>query len=110
MAMVTEGGARWVAYMASKQCQDVVAKAGVVFPSRTDATNITSKIYAEQGLDPKAFTGPVEDGNTFYLPVTDHGADVTSLIIPALEDLWANRRPASTLNRTNDAINNVFNN
>lgn len=105
-----EGGARWVAYMASKQCQVVVAKAGVVFPSRSDATDITSKIYAKQGLDPKAFTGPVEDGNTFYLPVTDHGADVTSLIIPALEDLWANRRPASTLNGTNDAINNVFNN
>ena len=103
-----EGGARWVAYLASKQCQDVVAKAGVVFPSRTDATNITSKIYAQQGMDPTAFTGPVKDGNTFYLPVTDHGADVTSLIIPALEDLWANRQPASTLNGTNDVINNVF--
>jgi len=105
-----EASARWVAYLASEKCQSVVAKAGVVFPARRDATDITSKIYAEKGLNPGAFTGPVKEGNTFYLPVTDHGADVTSLIIPALEDLWANRRPASTLDKTNDAINNVFTN
>lgn len=105
-----EASARWVAYLASEKCQSVVAKAGVVFPARRDATDITSKIYAEKGLNPEAFTGPVKEGNTFYLPVTDHGADVTSLIIPALEDLWANRKPASTLDKTNDAINNVFTN
>lgn len=97
-----------VAYMAGEKCQTIVAKAGVVFPSRRDATEITSKIYAKQGLDPEAFTGPVKEGNTFYLPVTDYGADVTALSIPAMEDLWANRKPASTLGKTNDAINNVF--
>lgn len=103
-----EAAAKWVAYMATEQCQQLVAEAGVVFPARRDATETAAKVYASQGLDPTAFTAPVEEGNTFYLPVTDHGADVVALINPALENLWANRAPASTLVRTNQAINDVF--
>ncbi|MCW4466399.1 sugar ABC transporter substrate-binding protein [Glutamicibacter sp. MNS18] len=103
-----EAASKWVAHMASEQCQRTVAENGVVFPARKDATDITSEVYASLGLNPESFTDPIDDGNTFYLAVTDHGADVIALLGPAFEDLWANRTPASGLTRTNEAVNKIF--
>ncbi|MFW6186549.1 MAG: ABC transporter substrate-binding protein [Actinomycetota bacterium] len=103
-----EGAAQWVAFMGSAQCQQEVARAGVVFPARKDATPIAADVYRDMGIDPEPFLAPVEEGNTFYFPVTQYGADVTALTGPALEDIWANRVPAATLTEINDAINILF--
>lgn len=103
-----EGAAQWAAFMGSEQCQQVVAEAGVVFPARKDATPQALEAFRAMGMDPDPYLAPVEDENTFYFPVTNYGADITALMGPALEDIWANRVPASTLNRTNEAINVLF--
>ena len=60
------------------------------------------------GIDPEPFTAPVQEGNTVYFPVTKFGADVSALMTPALEDIYANRVPASVLAETNEAINVLF--
>lgn len=103
-----EGAAQWAAFMGSAQCQQAVAKAGVVFPARKDATPIAADVYRQKGIDPDPFLDPVEEGNTFFFPVTNHGADVSALTGPAFEDIWANRVPGSTLTEINDAINILF--
>ncbi|MCP3425387.1 sugar ABC transporter substrate-binding protein [Rothia sp. AR01] len=103
-----EAAAQWVAFMASPECQQAVARDGVVFPSRQDSTPLAAEAFAQMGLDPEPFTAPVEEDEVFYFPVTDHGADVRALAIPALEDIYANRAPASTLDRTNRAIDVLF--
>lgn len=103
-----EGAAEWVAFLASAACQQEVARAGVVFPARRDSTPIAADVYRGMGIDPAPFIAPVEEDNTFYVSVTTHGADVTALVVPSLEDIWANRLPAATLKQTNDAINILF--
>ncbi|MCC5783229.1 MULTISPECIES: ABC transporter substrate-binding protein [Kocuria] len=103
-----EGAAQWAAFMGSAQCQQEVARAGVVFPSRQDATPLAAEAYRQMGIDPEPFIAPVEEGNTVYFPVTKFGADVSALMNPALEDIYANRVPASTLTEINDAVNVLF--
>ena len=103
-----EGAAQWTAFMSSAQCQQEVARAGVVFPARKDATPLAAEAYRQMGIDPEPFTAPVQEGNTVYFPVTKFGADVSALMTPALEDIYANRVPASVLAETNEAINVLF--
>lgn len=103
-----EGAAAWVAFLGSTACQQEVAQAGVVFPARRDSTPIAAEVYRSMGIDPDPFIAPVEEDSTFYVSVTTHAADVTALMKPSLEDIWANRVPASTLRETNDAINVLF--
>lgn len=104
-----EAAAQWVSFLGSRECQSVVAEAAVVFPARNDSVQRTEEIWTERGFDTSAFTDPVEDGETFYLPVTRHGADVAALTTPAFQEIWAERPPSSqVLNRTNPAINDLF--
>lgn len=103
-----QGAAQWAAYLGSAACQQEVGRAGVVFPARKDATPLAAEAYREKGIDPAPFTAPVEEGTTVYFPVTKFGADVSALLAPALEDIYANRVPAAVLTETNEAINVLF--
>lgn len=104
-----EAAAEWVAFLGSKKCQSVVAEAGVVFPARNDSVARTEEIWTEQGFDTSAFTDPVDEGETFYLPITSHGADVTALTTPAFQEIWSDRPPSGeVLDPINGAINDLF--
>lgn len=103
-----EGSAEWVAFMATDQCQSVIGEQGVVFPSRKDATPIATEAYSKLGLDTAAFSDPVTRNDVVYFPITDYGADIGALTTPAFEDIYANRKPASTLSAVNDSINILF--
>lgn len=104
-----EAAAQWVEFLGSEQCQSVVAEAAVVFPAREDAVERTEDIWREQGINTEAFTGPIDDGDTFFMPVTSHGADVTALTGPAFQEIWADRPPsAEVLDPMNGAINDLF--
>lgn len=104
-----QAAAQWVSFLGSVECQSVVAEAAVVFPARKDAVGRTEEIWRDQGFNTAAFTDPITDGETFYLPITRHGADVTALTTPAFQEIWAQRPPsAQVLDRINPAINDLF--
>ena len=44
----------------------------------------------------------------FFFPLTYFGADVKAIMTPAIEAVWANRAPASTLTEYNDQVNLLF--
>ncbi|MDI3419042.1 ABC transporter substrate-binding protein [Streptomyces luteolus] len=100
-----EGAAKWVAHLASADCQRTVGRSGVVFPATKDGTDTAVRAYAEDGIDVDAFTEPVAEKATFPFPITDFGADVHGLMRPAMQDIYANDAPVDTLDRTNDQIN-----
>ncbi|MBA4860748.1 sugar ABC transporter substrate-binding protein [Streptomyces sp. PSKA54] len=107
-----EGARKWVAYLASDKCQTVVGKAGVVFPATPAGTEAAIAAYKKKGIDVKAFTEPVadkKDFRTFSYPITNYAADVTALMQPAMEDVFGNGKPASSLDETNDQINFILN-
>ncbi|MEU6380661.1 sugar ABC transporter substrate-binding protein [Streptomyces sp. NPDC046909] len=102
---------KWVAYLASDACQTVVGKAGVVFPATPAGTEAAIAAYKKKGLDVTAFTEPVadkKDFRTFSYPITNYAADVTALMQPAMEDIYGNGKPVSSLDETNDQINLIL--
>ncbi|MET9652202.1 sugar ABC transporter substrate-binding protein [Streptomyces sp. NPDC006460] len=99
---------QWVAHLASDACQRVAGQAGIIFPATAEGTSRAVSTYEKQGIDVNAFTKPLQERSTFGYPVTDFGADISALMFPAMQDIYANGKPVSSLDRTNDQINLLF--
>jgi len=104
-----EGAVKWVKFLGSKECQDIVAKAGVVFPAVASSAAITTKVYADRGIDVTPFTDQVKDRTTFLFPITEHAADITALMQPAMDAVLSRTADASSLTEANDQVNDLFN-
>ena len=103
-----EAAAKWVAFLGSAAAQEIVGRAGIVFPARRSGTDAAVAAYAKRGLDVTAFTEQVEDGTTFLFPVTRNPADVQALVQPAFDDIYANGKPINTLTGVNEQVNNLL--
>lgn len=103
-----ENASKWVAFLGTQEAQDIVASYGVVFPAITASTTKAVTVFEETGLSTEPFTAHLENGTTFFFPLTYFGADVRAIMTPATEDVWANRVPASTLTAYNDQVNLLF--
>jgi multiple sugar transport system substrate-binding protein len=102
------GAAKWVAYLASTQCQRSVGAHGIVFPAAKVGTDAAIEAYRKRGIDVHAFTQQVKDGTTFSFPITVHSADVSALMTPAMQNIYANGAPVSSLDATDQQINILF--
>lgn len=103
-----EGSAKWVAYMASAKCQDVIGAAGVVFPARASGTEISLATRKKAGLDVSAFTVQVDEKTTVLQPVVQNAADLTALTEPQFDALYIGSAPVSELTTMNNQINKLF--
>jgi multiple sugar transport system substrate-binding protein len=102
------GAAKWVAYLASDACQKRVGSFGIVFPASKKGTDVAVAAYQKRGLDVNGFTQQVEDKTTFPFPITNYAADITALMSPAMQNIYANGAPVSSLDAVNDQINRLF--
>lgn len=99
------GAAEWVAFLASDKCQTLVGKDATVFPATRAGTRAAIAEHRGNGLDVGPFTRHIEDGTTFTFPVTDHAADIEAIMLPAMQDIYANGAPVSILDDANRQIN-----
>ena len=99
---------KWVKYLASADCQDVVADAAVVFPAIKTSTELASKSFADKGWDVSGFTVQVTDGTTALLPIADHWSDVNDKITAAVESYLAGNADESVFTTANDEVNALF--
>ncbi|QNE35251.1 ABC transporter substrate-binding protein [Leifsonia shinshuensis] len=102
------GAAKWVAYLASPACQNVVGQQGIVFPAAKSGTLNAIAAYKARGIDVTPFTKQVADKTTFSFPITNYAADVAALMVPAMQNVYANGAPVSTLTTTNKQIDQLF--
>lgn len=105
------GAKKWVAYLASDECQKTVGGYGIVFPATPDGTEAAVAAYRKKGIDVSAFTEPVSDKKhfaTFSYPITNYAADVYALMHPAMQDIFGNGKPVSSLDRTTSQINLIL--
>ncbi|GAB94822.1 multiple sugar transport system substrate-binding protein [Kineosphaera limosa] len=101
-----EKAARWVAYLAGAECQDIIGRAGVVFPARPSGTQLATEYNRTQRqLDVTPFTVHVTDGTTFQAPVVNYAADIQALIRPALDAIYMGREPVSSMTAVNEQVN-----
>ena len=103
-----DNASKWVAFLGTAEAQDIVASYGIVFPAISSSTERAVQVFEQMGLPTKPFTQHLEDRSTFFFPLTYFGADVTAIMKPATDDLWANRVPASTLTTYNEQVNLLF--
>lgn len=99
---------QWVKYLASADCQNIVARHGVVFPAITTAWKSTEKTYLAKGIDVSAFTNHVQDGTTFLFPISEHSPDIDATMEAAMEAVLTGQAPVSSLSRVNQQVNALF--
>ncbi|TQL91080.1 ABC transporter substrate-binding protein [Pseudonocardia kunmingensis] len=103
-----EEAAQFVAYLGSDECQVTVGREGVIFPARPAGTAAATEAFRAKGVDVSPFIELVENRHTVLFPVTDHPADVLSILEPALDSIYIGSSDASSLTQVNQEINALF--
>jgi multiple sugar transport system substrate-binding protein len=101
---------RWVKFLGSSACQDLVAKNAVVFPAIKEATDKSLAAHQAKGQDVHVFTDEAKaPGGTFFLPVTDHGNEISQAVQDAIQSIVLGQTDAAGgLKKANDTVNQMF--
>ncbi|MCU1404536.1 MAG: carbohydrate transporter substrate-binding protein family [Glaciihabitans sp.] len=78
---------KWVGYMASAACQDVVAEAAVVFPALNSSSEKAKDAFTAAGIDVSVYFDAVAAGETELAPIANHWVDVLAIMEPAVESV-----------------------
>lgn len=101
---------KWVKFLGSTACQDIVAKAAVVFPAITSSSEKALQAHEAAGRDVKLFVDQANDKDgTFLLPVSDHADEINEIVGTSLEQVWLGEKDApSALTAANTQVNALF--
>jgi len=101
---------QWVKYLGSAAAQNVVGSYGVVFPAIESGVQAALKTYEEKGLDVSAFTAQaLEKDGTFLFPITDHAAEITSIMQESFDGIFLGKvSAADALKAANQKVNALF--
>ena len=99
---------KWVEYLASPACQDVVASKAVVFPAIKSSSDKAAAAFKAKGTDVTAFTQHVKDKTTFLFPIAENAAKVDGIMKPAMDAVVSGKRPADSLSQANEQANGLF--
>lgn len=101
---------KWVKFLGSAECQNIVADSAVVFPAITSATERALAAHEAAGRDVRLFVDQAKDPEgTFLLPVSDHGDEINQIVGTAMEEVWLGQKDAtSALTAANRQVNALF--
>ena len=99
---------KWVRYLASPECQSVVAQGGVVVPAIASVVPDAEARIAEHGLDITPFTRHLREGTAFPFPAAQHAADVDSIMETVMERVMAGQADPSSFTAANEEVNALF--
>jgi multiple sugar transport system substrate-binding protein len=98
----------WVRFLGSKEAQDIVAKAAVVFPAVTACLPAAKQAFAADGWDVTPFLEPVEAGATFAYPANPNAADVSAVMQPAMDSVMSFETEPADLVKANKDVNKIL--
>ncbi|NUT38046.1 MAG: sugar ABC transporter substrate-binding protein [Hamadaea sp.] len=100
---------KWVKFLASADCQNIVGGNGVVFPAIKSASDKALAAHKSKGRDVQPFideaTAP---GGTFFVPITEHGNEVSQIVQDAIQSSVLGQDAATALKKANDQVNALF--
>lgn len=100
----------WVKFLASADCQNIVAESGVVFPAVKEASEKAAETREALGLNTKPFIEEqqAEDG-TFIIPISLHGTEINQIVQDAIQSVALGSSDAqSALKAANEQVNALF--
>jgi multiple sugar transport system substrate-binding protein len=99
---------KWVRYLASPECQSVVAQGGVVVPAIASVVSTAEAAIGAHGLDITPFTRQLREGTAFPYPAAQHAADVDSIMETTMERVMAGSTDVSSFTAANEEVNALF--
>jgi multiple sugar transport system substrate-binding protein len=101
---------KWVKFLASADCQNIVGGNGVVFPAIKSASDKALAAHESQGRDVQAFIDEAQaPGGTFFLPITEHGNEISQIVQDAIQSSVLGQTDSATaLKKANDQVNALF--
>ena len=105
-----EAAWKWVAHMASAECQEIVGEGAVVFPAIDSATEKAKAAHGANGIDVSAFTTHVENGTTFLFPITSSASRVEAVIGPIMDAILLGEESDArgALDTANEEVNRIL--
>lgn len=100
---------QWVKYLASRDCQSVVAGYGVTFPAiHGMAEKAVAAVKQKTGVDASAFLLMARE-QTYLTPIAENAAQADELMKGALESVMLGKQKAGpALKEANGKINQLF--
>jgi len=101
---------KWVKYLGSADCQNVVGTNAVVFPAIKTATKKALAAHKSAGRDVQVYVDYTKtpDG-TFLLPITDHGTEISQIVQDAMQTVVQGQAaPDAALKKANQQVNDLF--
>ena len=98
---------KWVKFLGSSDCQNLVGADAVVFPAIKSATDKAIAAHRAKGHDVQPFIEQAQaPGGTFFLPITDHGNEVSQIVQDAIQSSVLGQSDSATaLKKANDKVN-----
>jgi len=100
---------KWVAFLASKECQSIVGTEAVVFPAIASEVPKAVATHKKKGVDVSAFTSYIKSKHTILYPITEKAAQVNLIVQPTIENILIGTDKAEdVLPKMNDQVNNLL--
>jgi multiple sugar transport system substrate-binding protein len=99
---------RWVEYLGSTECQDVVADQARVFPAITTSSERAVQAFEDIGVDAEAFAVHVEDGTGTLPPVTGSWAQIQAIMQPTMDSVLSFQAEPDDLADANARVDQVL--
>lgn len=101
---------KWVKFLASADCQNIVGGNGVVFPAIKAAGDKALAAHKAKGRDVQVFADEAQaPGGTFFLPVTEHGNEISQIVQDAIQSTVLGQTDSATaLKKANDQVNGLL--
>ncbi|MFP5416641.1 MAG: ABC transporter substrate-binding protein [Actinomycetes bacterium] len=96
---------KWVEFLGSPTCQNVVGQDAVVLPAIPSATDAAIAAWEGKGIDVSAFTVHVEEGTTHQWPITDRASEITNIMNPAMDAVISGSADVTSLTTANEQVN-----
>lgn len=101
---VKEDAWQWVKYLASSECQQTVARHGVVFPAVRGSAETAVQAHRQKGIDTSAFLSMAKSP-TFLPPIADKASQMNEVIGGAMESIFLGKhRAKATLEDANRQV------
>jgi multiple sugar transport system substrate-binding protein len=100
--------AKWVEFLGSPECQNIVGEAAVVFPAIASGTKIAEAAWKAKGIDLEPFTSHLENKTTFLFPITDHASQIEGIMQPAMDAVLTGQADPSSFTQANEQVNALF--
>ncbi|MFC7533948.1 ABC transporter substrate-binding protein [Actinoplanes sp. GCM10030250] len=101
---------KWVKFLASADCQNIVGGNSVVFPAIKSASEKALAAHKAKDRDVQVFVDQAQaPGGTYFLPITEHGNEISQIVQDAIQSsVLGQSDSASALKKANDQVNALF--